>query len=315
MPNDDKTNASTRKQINQYIKLGFIKPYLNGYNKGAIEYIKSGKTLEDLKRIFSETVYEHASFNSSVVNDNRDSNQVKFIVNTLLNRESKILNMDELVGIMQLDISGKRYAREKEILNNKNWAINIEFAERKYNQIRYILNVLKKLELFRTFSTSQKYIESFYITLAENANEYLGNNDSTKRDTYRFALMKKAIFEESIKEYGQKVCWLTKEPSIGLVVSHIYASSVALKNWDIDEAYDPNNALLLKPGDIDGYFDKHKITFTEDGKVQFSREVREDFKDMVKKNNYQIDKNILNDNRKKYLKIHNAEFNRIMDKC
>lgn len=308
-PNDDNTNASTRKQINQYIKLGFIKPYLNGYNKGALEYIKANKSKEDLQRIFSETVYEHASFNSSVTNDNK-SNQIKFIVKTLLNRESKVLNIDELVGIMQLNIENKDYAKEKEILNNKNWAINIEFAERKYNQIRYILHVLKKLELFATFNMSKKNIKSFYITLKDNANEFLGDNKDTQRDRYRFALMKKAVIQESIDKYNRKVCWLTKEPSEGLVVSHIYASNLALKNWDIDEAYDPNNAFLLKPGDVDSYFDKYKITFNEKGKVIFSDKVREDFEKLVIDNNYHIDEKILNAERKKYLQIHNSEFYR-----
>lgn len=308
-PNDDKTGASTRKQINQYIKLGFVEPYLRGYNKGAKEMIKPNRSIEELKRIFSDTVYEHATFNSSVTNDDKNSNQVKFIVKTLLNRERKVLDINELIGIMQLDIKDQEYAREKEILVNTNWADNIQFAERKYNQISYILRVLKQLQLFETSNTSKHNISKFHISLIEHAKEYLPKENEQKRDYYRFALMKKAVYEESIRVYDKKICWFTKEQSEGLVVSHIYASNLALKNWDIDEAYDPSNALLLKPGDVDQYFDKYKMTFDEYGNAILSKVVREDFFDTIKKNNYKIDKDILNQKRKNYLSIHNKIFN------
>ncbi|MCJ1782333.1 hypothetical protein [Mammaliicoccus sciuri] len=308
-PNDDKTGASTRKQINQYVKLGFVNPYLKGYNKGAAELIKPNKSIEELERIFSDTVYEHASFNSSVTNDDRGCNQIKFIVKTLLNRKEKVLNIDELIGIMQLKINGKEYAKEKEILVNKNWAVNIDFATRKYNQISYILRVLSKLQLFETVGSSgKKNINKFYISLSEHANEYLPKVNDQKRDNYRFALMKKAVHEESQKVYGKKICWFTKEQSEGLVVSHIYASNLALKNWDIDEAYDPNNAFLFKPGDVDQYFDKYKMTIDENGYAIPSKDVRSDFVDLIKENNYKIDSNILNSERKRYLEVHNKLF-------
>src|SRR5699024_6539490 len=113
--NDNKDGATTRKQINTFIKLGFVKPYLKGYVPAAKEYIKSNKSTEELQRIFSDTVYSYATFNSSQTNDESEVNQVKFLVNTLLNKEDKILTMEDIKGLMQIDIRGKDYVREKEL--------------------------------------------------------------------------------------------------------------------------------------------------------------------------------------------------------
>jgi len=303
--NDDKSGASTRKQINQYIKLGFIKPFLKGYVPAAKEYVKANKSIAERKRLFSDTVYEYASLNSAVTNDDTKSNQVKFIVKTLLNRKLGKLNMMELIGIMQLNINEKDYAKENEIISNQNWAITIEFAQRKYNQISHLRAILRNLELFETVGRNA---QDYNIALVQNAKDYLPQYGDTKRDTYRFSLMKKAVINESKEVYGKPICWFSKHPSQGLVVSHIYASHKALKNWDIDEAYDPNNAFLLKPGDIDGYFDKYKMTINEKGFPVFSEQVRSDFIEEAKENNYKIDDIILNEKRKYYLKIHNKEF-------
>ena len=49
-PNDDKSGATTRKQLNTFVKLGFIKPYLNGYVPAAKQYIKRNQTINELRR-------------------------------------------------------------------------------------------------------------------------------------------------------------------------------------------------------------------------------------------------------------------------
>ena len=113
--NDDSTGATTRKQINQYIKLGFIKPYFQGYVPAAKEYIKPGQDKETLKRLFSDTVYTYASFNSS--QSRKDQfNQIKFLVQTILNRKSKKLNALELIGLINdYRILTQTYEKEKDI--------------------------------------------------------------------------------------------------------------------------------------------------------------------------------------------------------
>lgn len=304
-PNDSLDKSSTRKQINTFIKLGFVKPYLKGYVPAAKEYVKSNKTIEELHRLFSDTVYNYASFNSSQVNDDSSINQVKFIVNTLLNREEKVLDYMDIVGLMNMDIKGKSYAKEKDLESNKRWAQSINFDDRKYNQIGHFLSILKNLNLFETTGLKN----DFKIALVEDAKEYLPKYGDTKRDNYRFSLMKQAVYEDSLKVYGGKICWLTKQPQEGLTVSHIWASADALKEWDYDSAYDPNNALLLKPGDPDLYFDGKKMTFNIDGKPIFNEKlVREDFMIDAIKHNWILDEKILTPERLNYLSIHNEEF-------
>lgn len=318
-PNNDESGATTRKQLNQFIKLGFIQPYYRGYPEQTKKFLSEKTTLEEKKRLFSEIVYRYASLNSSQTNDETEDNQIKYLVNTLLNRESKMLNLRELIGLMLTDLSKKGYADEVEIMQNSNWAQYISFSNRKYNQIAYLKSVINSMNLFEMFETDE-LIElgslkkkNIIVCLSQNARELIPERGDTKRDNYRFMLMKKAVIDETIKIYGNKVSWFSKEESKGLVVSHIYASADALKNWDIDEAYDPNNALYLKPGDEDQYFDKYDLTFDENGKPYFSSNVRNSYIDMVIKEGYHLDKIILNPDRVNYLvKYHNKRFKGVM---
>ena len=310
-PNDSKDGTSTRKQINEFIKLGFVRPYLNGYASQAKRYINERISESERKRLFSDIVYSNSSFGSSTTVDDTQNNQIKFLVNTLLNRrvegkKDPVITADELIGLMQLDIKNKAYANEKTILMQANWAKNIDFESRKYNQIRHLYAILRSMN-FLSVSGTRKNAK---ICLKEDVKKYIPEQGSTSRDPYRFGLMKKAVYDESKRVYNDLVCWVTKKPSMGLVVSHIYPSAEALKNYDVESAYDPNNALLLSPGNIDQYFDKHKMTIDEQGNLIFGKDVRPEFIEEAKTNNYHIDKELLNESRKKYLVIHNEEFNR-----
>jgi len=209
--------------------------------------------------------------------------------------------MDELLGVMQMDVTASPYATDKKILQDKNWANHINFFKRKYNQVAHLKAVLSNLNLFEVIKKDKK---QFMICLSENAHEFLPDKGNTTRDSYRFALMKKAVFEESNRIYGKKISWFSKEEQEGLVVSHIYASAEALANRQLDAAYDPNNALLLKPGDEDQYFDKYKMTFDNNGFPIFSTEVRKDFISLSRKNGYKIDEEILTSKRLSYLINH-----------
>lgn len=305
-PNDDDTGASTRKQINEFVKLGFVKPYLKGYVPAAKEFIKPKQSSENLHRLFSDTVYEYSSFNSSQTCDDSSHNQIQFVVKTLLNRKTKELTGTELIGLMTQDVSERPYADEKTISTGVNWVKIIGFKERKYNQISHLKSILKNMELFSIIPGESKW--DFTLKLQEDAKEYIPVPNNTRRDSYRFAMMKKAVYIESEQRYGKKICWLTKKETEGLVVSHIYASADALRNWDVDEAYDPNNAFLLAPGNPDQYFDKYKMTFSDDGHVIFGQYVSDSFVEEVENNNYRIDKEILNTDRVEYLKVHNQKF-------
>lgn len=303
--NDDKTNATTRKKLNTFIKLGFIKPFYNGYNDGVKEFLKDSTSLSDRKRLFSEIVYKYSSFNSSQTVDDLKNNQIKFLFKTILNRKSKSISLKELIGLMQIDISKKPYANEKDILHNQRYSSYTRFKDRKYNQISHLRSIINAMNFFELGKKNGEEI----ICLQEDAAELLPEPGNTKRDSYRFMLMKKAVYEETERIYKKRISWFSKSESEGLVVSHIYSSAEALRNYDNDTAYDPNNSLLLKPGDEDQYFDKHKMTFDDKGNPIFSNKVREDFITESNLNSYKIDSIILNDKRREYLKKHRESFN------
>ncbi|TPR51136.1 hypothetical protein DY042_04100 [Apilactobacillus kunkeei] len=297
-------NATARKKINTFIKLGFVNPFYHGYAKEVKTFLKSDDK-DEQTRIFSDIIYSKSSFNSSQTNDDRGRNQIQFLIKTILNRpkDKRYLTYHELIGLMTLDIKGKDHAYEKEIEDNKKWADYTGFADRKYNQIRYVISTIGKLSMFTVVGTKE---ESKIMLKGQELDNI--ENTNTKRDPYRFGLMKKAVYEESEKLYGRKICWLTKKETEGLVVSHLYRSENALRNFDFDDAYDPNNALLLAPGNPDQYIDKYKMTISDDGGLILSDDVMDSFKEEVMNEGYHIDKKVLNEQRMHFIKKHQKEF-------
>ncbi len=147
----------------------------------------------------------------------------------------------------------------------------------------------------------------FEVFLAKDSDEFLiPERGDTVRDSYRFGVMKKAVYDESIKIYGKKVSWISKQESAVYVVSHIKDSAICLADSDYDSAYDPNNAILLLQGDEDHYFDKKKMTINNHGNLIFSEEVKKYF--IEKSHDFALDEEVLNDERKKYLAWHNKKF-------
>lgn len=313
--NASKDGASTRKQINTFIKLGFVKPYLKGYVPAAKIFVDDKTSDEERRRLFSDTVYQYSSFNSSQTNDDTCNNQIKYLVNTLLNKSDKRLSMDEFIGIMRMDVATDDYADERKLKFHTNYAQHINFDDRKYNQVNHLRSVLNAMNLFEVYYTGNKIKiggknrREFEICLAEDAHRFIPERGSTQRDSYRFALMKKAVVLETIKVYGKEVSWLSKTDSKGMVVSHIYASADALRDWDVDAAYDPNNALYLKPGNEDQYFDKYEMTFRNDGYPVFADSVMASFIEESNVNMYKLDAEILTPERLHYIKkYHHKKF-------
>ena len=73
--------GSTRKSINQFVKLGFVNPYLKGYHKLTKKFLNTSSSDKEMKQsIFSEIFYDSASFNSSITNDNRDKKEINFLL-------------------------------------------------------------------------------------------------------------------------------------------------------------------------------------------------------------------------------------------
>jgi hypothetical protein len=287
-------DASNRKAINQMVKLGFIQPFLRGYHKNTKEFLEANSNRKR-QTVFSKIVYSNAKFNSSVTKDDNWS-QINFLVKTL--EEVGYLSAQDIIALMTINISEieKGYVNRFEIDQALN-SIDNGFIERKYNQIDHFKNVLGKLDEIKFVKNNGIY--ELYFT--EDAKRIFGEDlevASKKRDPYLHLLYKNQLFEESEEKFcNRRICFLEKLDYPVLIASHI---KPFVESNEI-EAYDPNNGLLLSRT-IDSLFDLKYISFTDEGKIIFSKRLSNDVVEFWK--NYTLDENILNDQRKAYLQYH-----------
>ncbi len=292
-----KDKASTRKSINQFIKLGFVNPYYNGYHELARKFLNEEN--KDIKKnIFSQIFYENSSFCSSYNNDKTSRKEINFLLKTLLNHPMKKLNKIDVTALMVTPIeeNKKGYLTKDELESQYNFAKNINFKDKKYNQIRYLYNFLRLMP-------------DLMIDGDENIEFYDPENSiykiDKKRDPILYNIYKTNLKLESVEIYGDTVCYLTKKKYKGLISSHIHRLEDCLSNNDIEAAYDFNNGLLLAPH-IDAYFDKYDISFDENGKILFGKIIDKEIKDELKE--YSLDSRILNKERLMFLRFHRDKF-------
>lgn len=79
-----------------------------------------------------------------------------------------------------------------------------------------------------------------------------------------------------------------------------------MKEGREDQAYDPENGLLLNQ-EVDSYFDKFEISFSDDGKMIIGKKVPESIRVELKK--HSLDQDVLTSERKRYLAYHRKIFN------
>lgn len=293
--------GSSRKTVNQFVKLGFIYPKLKGYPKETVQFIKA-KNDEERKLLFSEIYYRYASLSSSVTRDYTNIKHINFFLKTLMFHPEQKLSKDEMIGLMTVDITlhSKGYLTVEELNSVKHLSQVINFQDRKYNQISYFMNFLTYVPGIHVTKDKNEiwYVEDDFAKIKEEVN--------LSRDPILFRIMKEKVKKESVDIYGEIVCYLTKKPQKGLVVSHILPSQVALDKGDIYSAYNPNNALLLEPN-IDAYFDTFDLTFDKNNGVpMFGSAVYDHFKNKHK--DMFIEQIILNEERTDYLDTHNQRF-------
>jgi putative restriction endonuclease len=293
--------GSTRKAINQCVKLGFVNPELKSYHSLTKEYL-SAKSNKKREKLFSKIVYSNSKFNRST-KKGTDDNQINFLIKTL--EEVGVLTKKDVYALMLIDIQNhkKNYATIQELKEKRGIADNIGFLNRKYNQYGYLINVLGKLEGIVFVRKSNKDFELYF---EEDAKRIYGEDleqESKKRDPYLHLLYKKELYEESKEKYhNEKTCYFEKRIYPVVIASHIKPFIES----EEDEAYDPNNGLLLSPT-IDSLFDGRKVkppylSFNDDGSIIFSERLDENVKEFWK--DYSLEENILNDKRKEYLAYH-----------
>ncbi len=294
-PKADK--GSIRKSINQFVKLGYINYELKSYHQYTKPFLEA-KTKRRRHELFSRILYSNSSLNRSVT-ENSDTNEINFLIKTL--EEVGKLTKKDIEALMLVNISEvkKGYLNSSELNEYKKEAKSIDFKMRKYNQVAYLFNFLNKLNDV-TFVNDELYFE-------EDAKHIFGDDyedKKTARDPYLHRIYKVQLQEECEENYGNSMCVLEQLSYPILIASHIKPFIESSEN----EAYDPNNGLLLSRT-IDSLFDGRKgkppyISFNDDGTIIFSERLAEDVKEFWK--DYQLENIVLNDERKEYLAYHRA---------
>lgn len=264
--NSYKDSGSARKAINQFIKLGFFKPGFKAINPNTEKFLNA-RSNDARKKIYSDIVYNCASFNSSYTKDDTDQNQINFALKTLMFHPNRKLNIEELKAITMVGDLNKYkrgYMTQKDLDKQIKIMNYSKFSDRKFNQINYIMNCLGKLEGLTYHNYSLSYIEDDIF----NVND----NKFTKRDPYQWRLTRSKLIEESINNYGDARCFYSYYKGKGLVASHIIPFAELVKEGKIDLAYDYKNTLLLKP-EVDAYFDKNEMSFDTKGNPLFSSKI------------------------------------------
>lgn len=293
--------ASVRKSINQFIKLGFVKPKLCGYDDRSRKFLTE-RDPEKKKSIFSVIFYENASFSSSVTNNFTERNEVKFLLQTLAYHPNKELTKDDVIGLMvtpEIEKIAKGRLTDVELNEQNKFAKMIKFDEKKYNQISYLFIFLNYMPNINADAKNGiKAIEK----------EPLGQAISAKRDPIRYAIFRSDLKHESISIFGKELCYVDMKWYKSLITSHIKDSAVCIKSGDIDDAYDYQNGLLLS-SNVDAFFDKYDITIDEKGCVVVNEEI---FKDNKEYGDYlstiKLDQRLMTERRNEFLVWHRKKF-------
>lgn len=220
-------DLSARKVINQYVKIGFIYPFLSGYNKLVNQFVVAN-TEQEKKVLFSKMFYEGASFSSSTTIDNREYGEVKFILRTM--EFNRYLSQEDIKALMGTDISliEKGYLDRNELNVKYAELVKSGFIKRKRIQFGHMVSYLnhfvdfkylrrKKVFTFEKDEEIQRILEDESIP------------DTYKRDMVRHRIYKEELKMESEKLYGKQMCYVEKLAYNILIASHIKACAKCLK--------------------------------------------------------------------------------------
>lgn len=280
--------VSVRKAINQFVKLGFVEPYLTRYAPQTNEFLNA-VTNKRREAIFSHVVYNNSSFNSSVTAHNDQSGHISFLVKTL--EHIGRLEPEDIAALMTVDITDCECVKTQEELDEIRANMkNMEFLLRKYNQLGYLRGILARLEGL-VFQNGALYFKDDAERLFPPDAERNG------RDMYKHRIFKEELKNESMEKIQSVECMVENIHYPILIASHIKPFRDAEEN----EQYDPNNGLLLTKS-MDALFDQGNISFENDGEIIISSGLPDKTKDHI--SNLHISDVFLKQERLRYLKYH-----------
>ena len=289
---------STRKGINELVKLGFINSFLKGYHPLSEEYLQAQDD-ESRRLLLSKIVYSNASFRRKVTKES-DTREINFIVKTL--EQQKVLEEKYLGSLISVNISDYPlgYVTHDELEKIFRTENQTEFEKRKYNQIDYVSGLLRKLEGIGYKKGRSSREGLFFLKKDSDSIQFEDNlleNERKGRDPYLQRIYKHQLEQESITIYGKIKCMVEGLSYPILIASHIKPFRMS----DSTEAFDPNNGLLLSRT-LDSLFDKNYISFNDDGTIIFYDKLADDVKDFWK--SFRLKQEFLTPERLKYMAQH-----------
>ncbi len=298
----DKKNGppNARKEINTWIKNGFVNPQLQTYHPLTRLFLDSSSEFE--RNTYKAKIFlENNQLNASVKNkDSYEGNRVKFLLRTLEN--NKKLNKEELLAIMFTNPEEHSdFLTIDELKERKDFVKKISAIDRKYNQVSHFRSILKCLDQYIVFIDDVLHFrddddEIQIISKSKNKPP----RSQTEQQIYRDMLIIESNKVLGLAENNSRCkCMLSNLPMsrAKIIASHIWAYD----KCDEEAEYDPDNGLLLGEN-ADYYFDSGKISFDNDGKVLISDNVPDEWRRVF--STQHLNKVFLNDKRKDYLKKH-----------
>lgn len=288
--------VSVRKGINQMVKLGFLKPHLLGYWPEAKDFI-AAKTDKRRENILSKVVYNHSNFQNSITDpDVGTANQMKFLLKTL--EEVGQLDKRSLISLMTTDINDypRGYLTVEELDGLYVLADDIDFIDRKYNQLSHFINLLGRM--------NDLCVHDGVIYFKTDAERLFGGHEAEQRsvrDPYLQRIYKSELEEESCLHYECSIpkCMLEGLSYPVLIASHIKP----YKHCQNDEKaqFDVNNGLLLSRN-LDSLFDLGYITINNEGIIVPSKILDTNVKEFLSQ--YRLHQDFINPKRMDYMEYH-----------
>lgn len=282
-----KNMASIRKAINQFLKLGFINNKMESYHIKTRQFLTE-KDISRKKRIYSEIMYDNASFNRSFTKETNEK-EIDFLVKTIEYCGS--ISKDNLLALIYQNINNypKGYIELDELENITKVILEEKADERKYNQRNFLWGICRDILTGIYINKEGRLTLEKYDSIEEKIKK--------GRDSYKQRLYKYDLYKESIDSNKEVVCYYENKSYPVLIASHIKPYVECEEN----EKFDADNGLLLSKN-IDNLFDNGWITFDDDGTVLCSDNLDIRIKSELQKQ--KLDKKYLNEKRLKYLKYH-----------
>lgn len=286
---------SIRKAINQFVKLGFLKPMLTGYQLEVLEFLQASSSAKR-KNVMSKIVYKYANFDNSMTKPLYSQNrQINFLLKTL--EEIGHLSEKELTAMMTVDIAKhpQGFLTPTELSQYYRTANTCGFIDRKYNQIAHLKNLLGKLDDLISYDGT--------IYFETDAKRIFGDDLHVKHlvhEPYLQRVYNCELVDESISLFGSARSMLEGVKTEVLVPSHIKP----LKMADDDEMFDVNNGLLL-PRQADNLFNQGYFAFNDDGSLEVSSLLGEGMHQYL--SHAKLHRGCLNEKRQDYMEYHRKQ--------